>query len=63
MAEIQAPMSIEKYAIYREARSLVREEFDQKLTLSEEWLDDLKTYVVLSKSDRLAKLYQKAKTN
>lgn len=60
MAEIQPTMSIEKYAVYREARLIVRQEFNQKLTLSEEWLDDLKTYMVLSRNNRLSQLYQAA---
>jgi len=50
-------ISPKQYAVFREARAIVKQEFSRKLSLSDEWLEDLHTYVALSKNERLAQLY------
>jgi len=50
-------ISIQQFNLYKEAKSIVRSEFNHKLKLSERWQDDVKMFVVLTGHERLTELY------
>lgn len=55
-----AAISIEQYAIYKEAKKLIREEFNHTISLADDWLMELKVFTILAKSERLGHLYESA---
>lgn len=55
-----AIISLPQYTIYREAKAILRKQYNHRLSLNDTWLEDLKLFSVVERDQQLDALYQRA---